>query len=425
MKILVISHNVFSKTSNMGKTLLSYFEGMNDVELAQFYIHSEIPTNPLCKKYYRITDRDAIKSILLRKSGKVFGEKDIRTDILNARTDKGHAARLYQKARKRSPLIYFARNLWWQLGKWNTKKLNAWVDDFSPDVVFFASGDYAFMYRIALQIAQRRNIPLAISCMDDYYFYNKNAGRFGGKFLHRCFMKQVKRAMDYAFAIFPICEKMGREYGEYFGKPYYTLCTPSAISAPLALEKTNAISYVGNLGYKRNEQIVSIGRALKALDLPGKPDYIDVYSMEKDPQILKDLTEENGICFHGGVSAEQVLEIIGQSLAIIHTEAFDPATRKVVAYSVSTKIADSLASGTCLLAYGPAEVASMEYLIENRAAFCVTNEAELSVALHSLLTDGVQREIVIANALALARENHNSAKNCEMLSEKLMGVREQ
>ena len=33
MKILVVSHNVFSKTSNMGKTLISYFDGMEDIFL--------------------------------------------------------------------------------------------------------------------------------------------------------------------------------------------------------------------------------------------------------------------------------------------------------------------------------------------------------------------------------------------------------
>ena len=422
MKILVVSHNVFSKTSNMGKTLASYFDGMKDVELAQFYIHSEVPTDPICKNYYRITDKEAIRSILTRKSGRIFGASDIQTDMVSARTDTGNTAKLYRKARKRSPMIYFARNLWWGLGQWKTKKLRSWVDDFAPDVVFFASGDYAFMYKIALWFAKHRQIPLVVSCMDDYYFYNKNADCFGGKFVHRRFMKQVKKTMAYACRIFPICEKMGREYGAYFGKPYDTLCTPSTISEPLKAEKKGAISYIGNLGYQRNKQLVAIGKALMALELPNKPEAIDVYSTEKDPEILRDLTEENGIRFYGGISADRVLDVMGSSLAVIHTESFDETTRKIVAYSVSTKIADSLASGTCLLAYGPAEVASIEYLIENEAAFCATSEDELASVLTELLTDEEKRELTVKNALALAKKNHDSEVNCHMIKETLEEV---
>ena len=79
MKVLIVSHNVFSKTESMGKTLEGYFKDFDSNELAQFYIHSQIPTSKICKNYYRITDKDAIKSILGFKAGKVFTENDIRT----------------------------------------------------------------------------------------------------------------------------------------------------------------------------------------------------------------------------------------------------------------------------------------------------------------------------------------------------------
>ena len=178
MKILVVSHNVFSKTSNVGKTLSAYFRGVDSKDMAQFYIHSEIPTDDICENYYRITDKEAIKSVFTRRSGRVFGKDDIKLDAADTRTDTGNTAKLYQKARSKRPFIYFARNTWWSLGKWNTKRLRAWLDEFDPDIVFFASGDYAFMYKIAEKIARMRKIPLVVSCMDDYYFYNKNEKRF-------------------------------------------------------------------------------------------------------------------------------------------------------------------------------------------------------------------------------------------------------
>ena len=403
----------------MGKTLMSYFKDWCANDIAQLYVHSEVPTDTICKNYYRITDKEMIKSVFTRKSGAVLKEADIREGLSDSRTDSGNIAKLYQKARKRTPFIYFARNMWWKLGKWKTKKLLNWVDDFNPDVIFLASGDYSFIYDIALKLAKYKNIPLVVSCMDDYYFHNKNENKLLGKMVHRSFMKQVKRTMDYATCIFPICEKMGKDYSKLFNKPYHTLPTPSTLNKPLEEEKTNAISYIGNLGYKRNEQIIKLGQALLKVQSDKKPQYIDVYSAESRPEILKDLNEENGIKFHGAISADEVLKVMGKSLAVIHTESFDKETRKSVAYSVSTKIADSLASGTPILAYGPGEVASIEYLVENNAAFCVTSDSELEASLCELIENQEKREEIVKHALDLAKKNHDSETNCKMIRDVL------
>ena len=42
---------------------------------------------------------------------------------------------------------------------------------------------------------------------------------------------------------------------------------------------------------------------------------------------MKVLSEENGIRFHGAVSAEEVRQILQRSAAVIHTESFDPEIR--------------------------------------------------------------------------------------------------
>lgn len=422
-KVLIMSHNVLSPTSSMGKTLISYFHDCETSDLAQFYIHSEVPTDTLCQNYYRVTDKDMIKSIFTRKSGTVLGAQDICTDRTSSRTDTGMTGNIYQKARRRTPFIYFARNLLWSLGRWNTKKLNRWVDEFAPDAIFFACGDYAFMYKIVRKIAERRNIPVYICCMDDYYFYNKNQNRFGGKWLHKRFMKQVKKTMSASKHLFAICDKMTKDYGEYFNIPASTLHTASSFSGPLPVEKkTNHISYIGNLGYQRADQLVALGQALKRLNVPGKPEAIDVYSAEKRPEVLQKLSEENGIHFCGEINAARVKEVMAESMLLIHTESFNEITRKQVAYSVSTKIADSLASGTCLLAYGPAEVASIQYLIDNHAAKCMTDEAELESGLTEIILNEGLREEIIQNALAMAARNHDGTKVCREVMAKIEQV---
>lgn len=409
MRILVVSHNVFSETESMGKTLVSYFKDFGQENLAQFYIHSEIPTSDICNNYYRVTDKEMIKSVFGFKTGKVLSENDIQKDRKTSRTDSGTEAKLYQKARKRTPLIYILRNLWWKLGRWDNKQFRAWTDKINPDCIFFVSGDYAFMYDIALKTAKSRNIPLYVSCMDDYYFNNKNNGKFLGGFQYKHFMKSVNKAMSYSSAIFCICDSMTEDYEKLFNKKCVTIHTAASFEGKLEGEKKRKISYIGNLGYNRHLQLIDIGRALKKLGTD--IDHIDVYSSEKREEILKLMTAENGIAFHGSIPADEVKKVMAESLAVIHTESFDENIKNSVRYSVSTKIADSLMSGTCILAYGPEEIASIKYLSENKAAYCITSKEKLSSGLSELLTNEDIRNTVVKNALELANKNHRTNNN--------------
>ncbi|MBO5040132.1 MAG: glycosyltransferase [Clostridia bacterium] len=409
-KVLVVSHNVFCKTSSMGKTLLSYFEQWGTDNVAQFYIHSEVPTDDsCCVNYYRVTDKEMVKSVFTRRSGSRFGKSDIQKDRVSSRTDEGLSAAIYQKARKRTPFIYFARNLIWRLGRWNTKKLRKWIDEFNPDAVFFASGDYAFMYIVARKIAKMKNIPLYVCCMDDYYINNKNESRFGGRLTHKAFMKQVKKTVSASAGMFTICEKMKEDYFKMFGVPCHTLHTAASFEGPLSCEKkTGAISYIGNVGYNRHKQLISLGRALRSIESEVPCACIDVYSSEKRPEILRDLKPENGINFHGEISSDEVKNVMAESMFLIHTESFDGESRKAVAYSVSTKIADSLASGTCLIAYGPEEIASIKYLADNQAAFCIFDDHNLSDRLKVIINDTKRYSEIVDNARALSIKNHGS-----------------
>ena len=141
-KVLVISHNIFSKSGNMGKTMMEFLKCVPAENLAQIYFHSEIPTVDCCYRYFRIKDSDMLRSIFTRKAGyKTFTEKDIDKTVLKSRTDKGKVGKIYQMGRKRTPLIYFLRNTMWKMGVWDTEELDAWIREFDPDVLFLACGD--------------------------------------------------------------------------------------------------------------------------------------------------------------------------------------------------------------------------------------------------------------------------------------------
>lgn len=408
MKVLILSHNSLSRATNMGKTLLSYFEEFPPQDLAQFYIHSEVPTQETCRHYYRFTDTDALCSRFPgREQGRSFGPDEIYPGQSAPRTDCGMAAKLYQLGRKRTALTYTLREWLWKGCRWNTAQFRRWVRDFGPDLLFLAAGDYGFLYEIAVLLSDWLKIPLAVACVDEFFLHNRNEGSWLGRRRHRQFLQSAERCMDRAERIFTICPNMASVYETKFGKKCHVLYT-GAPSWKVSGEKSLGLSYLGNLGYRRDQQLIAMGRALRKIQGPGIPDHIDVYSGERNPKVIRQLTPENGIRFHGMVSPEEAAKILRGSLAVIHTESFDADMRNLTRFSVSTKIPDCLKNGPCILAYGPRGIASMDYLEEHRAAYVITTPEDLHNGMRKLLTDSVLRGKLVTNARDLAKRHHDA-----------------
>ena len=406
-RTLIVSHTVLSKNTSMGKTLDTYFSGWPKDALAQVYFHSEVPTDPICGNYFRFTDPDAVKSILQRRrKGTVFGEADVRPERADP-MDTGSLSGVYNYGRKRSPLIFLARDGVWRLSGWKHSGMMEWAEAFRPEVIFFASGDYAFPYRIVRTMAKRLKVPYVVCCFDDFYLFNKNEQLRLGRFRQNRFMKEVRTAMDGAARILTVNDAMADAYGAFFGRKCGVVYTAAKVPEEPAAGEKAGIAYLGGLGLGRERQLTEIADALRECRGAGIPEAIDVYSDEKDAGILGRLTANPGIRFHGAVSEGEVQQIIRSSKAVIHTESFDPVIRERVRYSLSTKIPDSIASGTCLLAYGPAEAASMDYLIRSEAAFTATTPEALREVIPRLFTDEAEYERIAGNAQALARRNHD------------------
>ena len=411
-KVLVISHNVFDRRTNMGKTLSSFFFAWNPERLAQLYVHSEIPTSDICYKCYRITDIDALKSLLPGKrnhAGRAFSETDIDTERASSRVDTGIQHKIYSYGRKRTPLIYAARNMMWRLSGWYSDSLKQWISDFAPDVIFFAAGDYAFAYDIAFRVSKDFDIPIVMYCCDDFFINRRNPDSLLGRSVYRSFMRSVRRCFSRTAAMVTICDKMTEAYKTLFDRTIYTVYTGYSAKGQMNVDGDGVV-YLGNLGFSRNKALVEIGQALKRIsERTGQQLHLDVYSAENRPEVLKELTEENGIIFHGAVDRDAVQRIIAASRLAVHVESFTEENRQKVMYSVSTKIADLLSSGRCIFAYGPADVASIEYLKKNQAACVVDAPERLEETLMDILTNRERRSDVVQSAMMLADKNHEPA----------------
>lgn len=408
-KVLVVSHNVFSTTSNMGKTMSALFQGWSKENIAQLYFHTEIPNSDVCTNFFRVTDFEMVDAIFKnKKPGKLLDKSDIKLNTASSRVDTGLKADIYIAGSKRKPYMYFIRNLIWGTNKWKTKEIINWIDSFNPNIVFYAAGDYIFSMKIAIEICKYKNIPLVVFFGDDYYFCNTQKGLINW-YNRKVYKDEFAKLFSYLKYFIAASDKMQKKYSEVFNKPGYAIMTSTNIFNVDNSYNDMRISYIGNLGLDRWKSLVEIGRCLKQI---GR--VLDVYSGEKTQSIISKLNYENGIKFHEGVSSSEVKKIIKSSTIIIHVESMEEINREKTRYSMSTKIAESLGSGVCLFAYGPEDVSSIEYLAENDAACIVTKKEDLHNKLQEIINNEQLRKKYINSALQLAAKRHDFCTNTQL-----------
>ena len=415
MKVLIISHNPISNQSNMGKTFLTLFHQFNREELCQLYIYPVIPNEDRCSSYYRVTDKDVLKFFLrFRKPGGQLPKEMISADrgLYEVAEDQA----LYKSRKNKSALRRLLRDAMWKMAPWYNDALKAWLEQEKPDCIFVAPGVAKFLYDIALRISKDRNIPIVTYICDEYYFVKKPKQWLDVLRL-RLLQRKMEKLMEKSRHLVVISEELRQEYMARFGVDTSVIMTGAAIQAAergKVCEAPRNICYFGNIRCNRYTTLAQIGLVLDEMNRTYGEDYrLKIYTAEKDPEILQ--------VFHGIESVELCGFVSGAAFdaafqaadVLVHTEAFDEASMDFTKHSVSTKIADSLASGIPLIAYGPEEISSMAHLIRHECAVAAVSYDELRDMLEKVLREPKVRECVVQKALQVASRHHDLVHNGE------------
>lgn len=421
-RLLIISHNLYDDTNNIGKTLISLLNGWPIEKLAQINFRNDVPSFKRCKKYYSITDKDVALSVMTFGIHKVGKELHEANRILVSATEKD----LYRFGNKRIPLVSFIRDTIWWIGTWKNKKLKKWVEEYNPEVILFVPNDYVLAYRVALFIEKRiKRVPLIPYYMDDSFYYDCKT--IGIDYVRRLQLrKKAKQIHFYASSILTICNKMSRRYEGQFGIPctdYMNSIKPGDFSVKNLDDKNIVFSYIGNLHSNRWRCLVDIGETLEKISKKTKSSIVlRIYSASNigtnEISILKAIS---CIRLMGSVLPSEVQKKQRESDILVHVEAFDKRSKNSTMYSLSTKIPEYMNVGVSIFAYGPSDIASIEYLKENDIAFICDKKEKLEDILYSAIVNNSQREKYIQHGILLAREKHNIEKVSKRFVNSIIG----
>lgn len=427
MKILILSHNPITTYDAMGKTMASLFDEFKKNELCQLYIYPTIPDIDFCDSYYRITDKDVLKSYFkFSVKGREIQKEEIDTSS-HFMFENPEDESKYRNKKNKTAHRMLLRDIMWRFSSWYNRDLKKWLKMQAPTCIFVAPGTAEFLYDMAIRISREFELPIVTYICDEYYFVKKPQGVLE-RIRVNSLQKKIKKLMCKTAHIVTICESLKNLYSKEFSVPATVIMTGTNYSLaqnPIINDNPKAITYMGNIRCNRFISLAEIGRELKDInDEKGTKFSLNIYTAEKDWSILSKFENIETVRMCGYVSGEEFDKVFHSSDILLHTEAFDEASIDLVKNSVSTKIADSLASGICLFAYGPDRVASMTHLIDNNCAVTATNRKELKESLETVLFDENARNHAVENALKVATTFHDRKKNSQELYEIMVKVNE-
>jgi hypothetical protein len=399
----------------MGKTFHSMFSDFESEMLCQIYVHNSLPDVDLCNAYYRITDKNVLKNLFFGHPGEEISKDKILEQIRKRENGTLSAP----KPRFGAKAIYrLIRDSIWKLSRWYSKDLKAWLDREKPTCIFLAPGYAKFIYDLALRISKDRGLPIVTYICDDYYFVKKPK-----KLLEKiCFYgirEKTNKLMAHTSRLIVISNEMKSLYENNFCVKTDLIMTGASFPCKNKLIKTDSvktISYFGNLADGRYKSLLDICRAVEKINLEMNFDIkVKIYTAETALEYLNEFNSIKCVDMCGFVSGDVYKTAFEKSDILIHTESFDTEYIDLVKHSVSTKIADSLASGIPLLAYGPADISSMQHLIRNKCAIVATSNYELKNVLEKNIFDVKYLNNIIGRALETANQYHNQKANSAKL----------
>jgi hypothetical protein len=406
-RVLVIANAALSMSDSNGRTMAMLFSKYKPEQLAQFYTYGK-PDQSVCCSYYHVSDGEALQSFIKRRAfgGKPqFYENKQESDITSSRK------------RKRTPLNMLLREFVWKYGKWRSKDFFDWIDTFNPTVIFVNLADNIFLIDLALNLSQRYQLPIVVFSTEEYPFKNYNYLTKKPSLLYWLFYWKLngayKKLGKYVSRGYFNSPMLRDEYAKRYPYPCDVIMNGSQIDwqeKAIIPEKVK-VSYLGNLGLNRHLPLIEVANAVVAV-LPDTK--LDIYGKIPNETVKAAFENCPNIDYKGVVSYENVTRVIHESTLVVHAETQEPFYVRDLRYGFSTKIADSVCSGTPLLIYGDKSMASMDFIEKENCAFLCTDKLRLEKVVRDALTDMSARKSVLENALRV-KEKYFSGSYLNLL----------
>ena len=293
-------------------------------------------------------------------------------------------------------------------------QLLSWVRSFQPEVLYgHCSGLNSV--RFLRRIHQASGLPLVLHVMDDRAETNYREG-WVAKLLRQRYETEFRELVRSANVAVAICQEMAEEYERRYQRPFLWLPMPVELDAYYAAARTQwtagqpfRLRYGGRVGWAIRESLADIVGAVHALRQGGADVVFDLVTFDTEAVSAPCLASRGTtVQIPGPLADTPRMQAEADVLVICYD--FDPKSFAEARYSMPSKLADCLASGTPVLVYGPSGLPVVEYARREGWGKVVDRRdpAALQTALRELMHSAPLREQLGRNARRLATERHDA-----------------
>lgn len=410
-RVLLVSHHPFETRTATGITLTNMFRGWPKTEISQLYGSNEDPEREACETFHRLPPTSApfdyaLRRLLTRSGRPIVQGRSVGAAIPADTKQLTGQQRLHSDMRAAADISPVRLDV----------GTRSWLRSIAPDVVYTPLGNLR-VARVAAQVAEFLHCPVVPHFLDDWPTTLYSSGELGGRartFVDRAIGRVLRRA-PVGLAIGP---DMAKEFEQRYRIPFVDVMNcvdfeDGSIGdrwiAPVADQTKLQFVYSGGLHLGRDAALREIAEALPVARKAGCDVALTIIGPASEGFNLSRAAGAD-VEFVGPLRSDQVMERLSAADILVHVESMEPQFRAFTRLSISTKIPQYLASGRPILAYGPAELASMRYLQASGAAAAVTSVDPHALAdtVIALARDSARRTAMGRAGRDFAHARHRS-----------------
>ena len=382
-KILLVTSSTFNPFTGTGILLSNLFNGWPTDKIALVHSDNFYHDRNICNYVYKLGNQEFrwkgflnwfMKMTIGSRLSKIKSNSNNRTPSGRDVSANSRLRLLYDRVNR----LLGGQEVY--LEQIPSDPLLEWIQRFEPELLYCHVSSLMNI-RFVRRLKSLLKIPLCIHIMDDWLNVKYRRGIWAGK-LRRKYLEEFRGILGESSLRMCIGQKMCDFYRNMFGVPFVPVS--NVVDPALWISRCNnrkrndifSIVYAGTINTKNLRNLQVISEVVEELHSEKKKVQLRISTFQPRADIYRPILERKpSVTVNEVPQADQDMACLLENADLLYLPVdFTRVSVERMRFSIFAKLPAYMMSGTPILAYGPPEVASIEYAQKEKWAYVVGKE---------------------------------------------------